>query len=136
MKIVGCLSLLVGGSVAGYLLASLGVVDIVDGLPGTQEEPSISLPTYLSFVAVMLTAVTTVLTAVAIGIGVIAAYTFREIKDEAQKVACKTAQEKAEEALADEVIQARIDKIAFAGGSTSSLHELEKGFDPTDDGNR
>lgn len=93
MKVVLLFAAFVLGVIVCYLLMSLGVVDYLDGLPGTQEEPTLSLPTYLSFLSVMMTAVTAVLAAVAIGIGVVAAYTFREIKNEAQKIADATAQE-------------------------------------------
>ena len=85
MKVVLLFAAFVLGVIVCYLLMSLGVVDYLDGLPGTQQEPALSLPTYLSFLSVMMTAVTAVLAAVAIGIGVVAAYTFREIKNEAQK---------------------------------------------------
>ena len=70
-----------------YLLLSMGVIDAVEGIPGTQEEPALAVPTYLAFMSAMMTAVTAVLAAVAIGIGIVAAYTFREIKDEALKTA-------------------------------------------------
>lgn len=76
-----------------YLLLSLGVVDRVDGIPGTQQEPILSLPTYLSFVSVLLTAVTAILTAVAIGIGLVAAITFRGLKNEARAASEKASRE-------------------------------------------
>ena len=91
MKAVGYAAAFIGGLIVCYLLLSLGVVDKVDGIPGTQEEPDLSLPTYLSFLSVMMTAVTVVLAAVAIGIGVIAAYTFKELKAEAREIAEKIA---------------------------------------------
>ena len=81
MRTVFVVVAFVFGVVVCYLLMSLGVFDAVDGLPGTQQEPALSLPTYLSFLSVMMTAVTAVLAAVAIAIGIIAAYTFRELKD-------------------------------------------------------
>ncbi len=75
IKVVGYTVAFIGGLIVCYLLLSLGVVDKVDGIPSTQEEPILSLPTYLSFLSVLMTAITAVLTAVAIGIGLIAAYT-------------------------------------------------------------
>ena len=117
MKVVLLFAAFVLGVIVCYLLMSLGVVDYLDGLPGTQEEPTLSLPTYLSFLSVMMTAVTAVLAAVAIGIGVVAAYTFREIKNEAQKIADATAQEVAQktaDATAQETAQAVAQKTANA----------------------
>ena len=92
MKAVSYFAVFVGGLVVCFLLVSLGVVDKVDGIQGTQEEPMLSLPTYLSFLSVMMTAMTAVLAAVAIGIGVVAFYTFPGLKAEARSVAEKTAE--------------------------------------------
>ncbi|MFN3169719.1 MAG: hypothetical protein ACE37E_03400 [Hyphomicrobiales bacterium] len=101
------------GLVACYLLMSLGVVDAVDGLPGNQQEPALSLPTYLSFVSVMMTAVTAVLAAVAIAIGIIAAYTFRELKDEARKAAVSAAEKTAEEVSDERLSEVKVKKMVF-----------------------
>jgi len=133
MKLVGYIAIFIGGLIVSYLLISIGVVDAVDGIPGTQKEPAIALPTYLGFVSAMMTAVTTVLAAVAIGIGIVAAYTFREIKDEAQKTASATVDALISEKLSDEAIKARIDEIAFAQNSKG---ELDEDFDPDDAGER
>ena len=96
MKVVWIIAVFIGGLIVGYLMLALGVVDRVDGLPGNQTEPEISLPTYLSFVSVMMTTVTAVLAAVAIGIGVVAFYTFPGLKAEARTVAETTAKTVAE----------------------------------------
>ncbi|MDR6309416.1 hypothetical protein [Pacificitalea manganoxidans] len=101
------------GGVLVFLLISLGVVDRVDGIPGTQEEPVFSLPTYLSFVSVMLTAVTVVLAAVAIGVGVVAAYTFQQLERRAEN----RVEELVKVRLSDEVIKRRVAEIAFATGN-------------------
>lgn len=130
MKVVGYIACIVGGVVLGYLLLLLGVLDAVDGVPGTMEEPAIAMPTYLGFMSAMMTAVTAVLAAVAIGIGIVAAYTFREIKDEALKTASKRVNELVSEKLSDDAIKARIDEIAFGQG------ELDEDFDPDDTGER
>jgi hypothetical protein len=132
MKAAGYIVTFVGGVTVCYLLVSLGVVDRWDGIPGTMEEPALSLPTYLSFVSVMLTAVTVVLTAIAIFIGIVAAFTFRELSEKAEMAA----QKRADEALSDEVIRARIDEIAFKNAKPRALDELEESFDPTDSGER
>ena len=121
-----------GGIVVCFLLFSLGVVDSLDGVPGVLEEPVLSLPTYLSFISVMLTAVTVVLAAVAVFIAIVAAYTFRELREKAEQAA----QKRADEALSDDVIIARIDEIAFRNKMSRPLDELEEGFDPTDRGER
>lgn len=132
MKVMGYVAAFIGGLVVCCLLFSLGVVDKLDGVPGTQEEPALSLPTYLSFISVMMTAVTAVLTAIAIFIGIVAALTFRELSERAEKAA----QRRADKALSDDVIIARIDEITFRHIRTRSLGELEEGFDPTDKSER
>jgi hypothetical protein len=132
MKTATYVAVFLGGMVACFLLVSLGILDRVDGIPGTQEDPILSLPTYLSFVSVMMTAVTAVLAALGIGIGVVAAYTFREIRDEARKSVIT----QLEARLTDEVIKDHVNRIAFAQKQTPTVAELEEGFDPQDDGNR
>lgn len=115
-----------------FLLFQLGVVDIVDGVAGTDREPELSLPTYLSFVSVLLTAVTVILGALAILIGFVAFYTFRELREKAEEAA----QKRVDEALSDEAITARIDEVAFRSRSMRNMEELEAGFDPTDNNER
>ena len=113
----------------GYLALAMGVVDAVDGLPGNSDEPILSLPTYLSFLSVMMTAV--------------AAYTIREITERANKTvetaalnATKAAEKAASVALSEEAINDRIDKIALGRRQTPTVAELEESFDKEDDGNR
>ncbi|WP_269930640.1 hypothetical protein [Aminobacter sp. HY435] len=136
MRTVSYIAVFIGGLVVCYLLLSLGVVDAVDGLPGPQEEPSLSLPTYLSFLSVMLTAVTAVLAAVAIGIGVVAFYTIPGLKTEAtnvaQKAAEKTAREVSEEALAEVKIRKMIVDLNFKVIKDLE-QEKEWGNDPMDE---
>jgi hypothetical protein len=132
MKLASYVATAIGGAIVCFLLLSLGIVDRVDGIPGTQEEPMLNLPTYLSFLSVMLTAVTAILAALAIGIGVVAAYTFREIRDEARKAVVS----KVDDVLSDDAINARINRIAFAQRRAPTVAELEDDFDPEDDGNR
>lgn len=127
------------------LLFKLGVMDFADGVQGVQSEPAYTLPTYLSFVGVMLTVVTVVLAAVAIGIGVVAAFTIQEIRERADETV-KTAKEQAkaakeealelvEEALSEEAINDRLAHfVRTRQGPT--VAELEEGFDPADTGNR
>ncbi|WP_309765029.1 hypothetical protein [Pacificitalea manganoxidans] len=113
MRAVKLMAAFTSGGVLVFLLISLGVVDRVDGIPGTQEEPVFSLPTYLSFVSVMLTAVTVVLAAVAIGVGVVAAYTFQQLERRAEN----RVEELVKVRLSDEVIKRRVAEIAFATGN-------------------
>ena len=143
MKVVGYLAVFIGGLVIGYLALAMGVVDAVDGLPGNADEPLLSLPTYLSFLSVMMTAVTVVLAALAIGVGVVAAYTIEEIKKRASDTAenaarnATTAALKAvSNALSDDAINDRIDKIAFGRRQMPTVAELEESFDQEDNGNR
>ncbi|WP_273691678.1 hypothetical protein [Ketogulonicigenium vulgare] len=132
MKAASYVLTLLGGGIACFLLISLGVLDMVDGIPGTQAEPMLSLPTYLGFLSVMLTAVTVILAALAIGIGLIAAYTFREIRNEAAKAALS----RLDEALSEEAFNDRVNKLLYGKRINPTVAELEQGFDPSDDGNR
>jgi len=116
MKVIAYAACIVGGVVLGYLLFSLGVVDAVDGVPGTMEEPAIAMPTYLGFMSAMMTAVTAVLAAVAIGIGIVAAFTFRGITENAERAAAAKVEKLVAEKLSDEAIKARVAEIAFATG--------------------
>lgn len=143
-------AIFLGGAVVCFLLVSMGVVDKIDGIPGTQTEPEISLPTYLGFLSVMLSAVSVILTALAIGIGVVAAYTFRGIRDEVQgnldaraveaqrklDAALRAIEEKADAAVAGALVAARKDPIGMAIGPGLTVAELEEDFDREDDGNR
>ena len=136
MKVTGWIAFFIFWIVICYLLISLREVDAFDGQPRIQEESNYSLPIYLSFIGVMMTSITVVLAAVAIGIGIVAAYTFSEIKGEAIKVANETAQKRANEALSEEVIQRRIDAIAFGSIQKRQVDELEQEFDPDDQSER
>lgn len=120
MRVATYAGTFIGGMVACYLLWLLGVVDKVDGVPGTQKEPQLSLPTYLGFISVMMTAVTVILAALAIGIGVVAAYTFRELKEEAKTVSRNTASGVAEKA-ANEVAAKVAGKVATEALSDVNL---------------
>ena len=129
MKAVSYLAVFVGGLVVCFLLVSLGVVDKVDGIPGTQEEPMLSLPTYLSFLSVMMTAMTAVLAAVAIGIGVVAFYTFPGLKAEARSVAEKTTKLVAAEALSEIKIKEMVLEL-YAKAEKDRQQADEWGKDP------
>ena len=153
MKAAGYMAVFIGGLVVCFLLISLGVVDVFDGVPGTQTDPDLSLPTYLSFLGVMMTAVTVVLTALGIGVGIVAIFTFAGIKEEVQKVAAKMTTDadkrvadalaavdrKTDEALSEDAIEravvARFDKITTRR-QNPTVAELEEGFDREDNGNR
>ncbi len=136
MKVVGYLVVFVSGIIACYLFLSLGVVDVIDGLPGTEKEPLLSLPTYLNFVSVMLTSVTVVLAGLAIGIGVIAAYTIRDIKDDARRSAENIAQELVSKALSKEKIELLISKVAFGDIFGGIENESENKLDANDEDER
>lgn len=133
MRIVAFIVGLIGGAVFCFLMFSLGVADWIDGTLGTEQEPALAIPTYLSFVSAMMTAVTVVLAAIAIGIGLVAAYTFREIKEHAEKSASEKINKLVEEKLSDDAIKARVAEIAFATGPKS---ELDEDYDPDDAGER
>jgi hypothetical protein len=107
MKIVGYIAIFFGGMIVSYLMFQFSINSRNYGILGYQQEPMLLLPTYLSFISVMMTAVTAVLAAVAIGIGIIAAYTFREIKDESLKLASNRVNDLVSEKLSDEAIGLR-----------------------------
>jgi cytochrome bd-type quinol oxidase subunit 2 len=142
MKSVGYLAVFFGGLVFGYLAFVMGWVDVLDGLPSHTDEPILSLPTYLSFLSVMLTAVTVVLAALAIGVGIVAAYTIGDITKRANDTVkdaatqATTAAEKAvSEALSEDKINARLDNIVNKK-QTPTIAELEDNFYPQDSGER
>lgn len=131
MKVVFLVASFIFGIVVCYLLLSLGVVDALDKIPGTQAEPSLSLPTYLGFLAVMMTAVTAVLAAVAIGIGIVAAYTFREIKDEAQRTADAATQKVADERLSEVKVRAMVLEL-YAKAEAERQQDVMWDEDPSE----
>ena len=132
MKEVTYVAVFIGGVVVCYLLTLMGVIDFPGGVLRTEslEGP---LSTYLGLVSVMMTAITAVLAAVAIGIGIVAAYTFREIKSEALRSADNRVEELVSERLSERAIRSRIDEIAFR---QESRGELDQNFDPDDAGER
>lgn len=133
MKAVGYVACAVGGAVLCYLLLSLGVVDAVDGVPGTMQEPAIAMPTYLGFMSAMMTAVTAVLAAVAIGIGLVAFFTFREIEKKVLDSTGVKVNEMLNDRLSDDVLDKRIQAYSF---KRATRGELEEDFDPEDMGER
>ena len=136
MKAVGYIVTFIGGLIVCYLLFSLGVVDKVDGVRGSQQDPILSLPTYLSFLSVMLTAV---LAAMAIGIGIIAAYTFKELKQEAQTTSEKVSTSVATQIAADALSEVRVRGIVFelyAKDKKEREQKDEWGDDPTENEER
>ena len=107
MKAVVAIISFIGGALVVYLFISLGVLNAI---PGIQEEADFKLSVYLNFVGVMMTTVTVVLAALAIGITVVAVFTFREIKQEAQKSAAA----KIEEKLNEKYVKDLVAGIVFA----------------------
>ncbi|WP_419738576.1 hypothetical protein [Ruegeria sp.] len=136
MKSVFFIASLIGGAVFCYILFSLGVVDKIDGIPGVDQEPVFAIPTYLSFISAMMTAVTVVLAAVAIGIGVVAAYTFREIKDEAQRVARTTAQKIAQHVADERLSEVKVKGMVldlYAKAEEERQQDVKWGEDPSEE---
>lgn len=136
MKVAGWIVFFIFWVVICYLVLSLWGTERALDLSIEQNGEDSKLSIYLIFIGVMLTAVTVVLAAVAIGIGIVAAYTFGEIKNEARKIAEETARKKADDALSEQVIRRRIDEIAFRNTQQRRDDELEFGFDPNDQGER
>lgn len=89
---------------------------------GNAQTSAIATPTYmLSVVSTLLTAVTVVLAVLGIGIGLIAAYTLREIKNEA----LRATNELANEVLSEKNIDQRLAKIIFRGMDLQNSQDSE-----------
>lgn len=136
MRAVIYISIFIGGLVACYLLFSLGIVEVADRHPLLAHDPEVTLPTYMSFIGVMLTAVTVVLASVAIGIGVVAFYTFPGLRTEAGNVAKTaaedTAREVAEEALAEVKVREMVTQLYSADKKNREQQEEWDG-EPVDE---
>lgn len=115
MKIVLGISLFFSLCVVIYLLVAL---KRLSSMPGTWVETTLTLPTYLDFIGVMMTTVTVVLTALAIGISVVAISTFREIEQKVQRAVNK----KIDENVHEKRIRKIVNDIIFAG---SKLEQQE-----------
>jgi hypothetical protein len=133
VRVVSYVVVFLIGALGVYLLFAVGALDSIDGKPGAYAEPELSLPTYLSFVGVMLTTVTAVLAAVAIGIGIVAFYTYTGLKTEAKLIAevtaSSTAKAVADEALAEVKIKAIV--LELYATAQKNIEQKEKwGEDP------
>lgn len=102
---------IVAGGVLTYLFISLGTFN---SMPGAREYPAFELPIYLDFIGVMMTTVTTVLAAVAIGIALVAIFTFREIKQIVVAEANKTLA-KIDKNIDKEYIRRIFEQMIFEG---------------------
>jgi uncharacterized membrane protein YccC len=139
MRILGYLVVFLGGLVTCYLLFSMGVVAKMNGIPNTQQEPMLLLPTYLGFLSVLLTAVTAVLAALAIGIGIVAAYTFKELKAEAREASKAVSQSVAKEVAAEALSEVRVKKMVlelYAAADAEKHQKQEWGDEPADSEDR
>lgn len=127
MKLVGYVAVALGGAIVSYLLLTIRVVNPID------------LPTYLSFLSVLLTAITVVLTAVAIGIGLVAAITFKGLKEvseqTAKDISSATAKEVADDALSEVRVRAIVVEIYTAAEQERQRAQLV-GDDPDDNEER
>ena len=121
MKIVAYIATLIFVVVLIWVFCSQWVLDVVSDTPGVAQESKTAISTYLSFISAMMTAVTAVMATVAIGIGIVAAYTFRELKKEA----LKATQELVAEALSQENIDQRIAVAALRGVSEQGSQDSE-----------
>lgn len=89
MKSILTIASVIFGGLFVYLCFHIGVIQSPSDYRVVEHAPNFSLPTYLSFVGVMLTSVTVMLAAVTIGIGLVAAVTFSKL----EKMAMKTLEE-------------------------------------------
>ncbi len=133
MRAISYISVLLIGALSVYLLFAVGALDGVDGKPGPYAEPELSLPTYLSFISVMLTTVTVVLAAVAIGIGIVAFYTYGGLKDEAKAIARTNAEAIAKSVSSEALAEVKIRQMVFelyAKAEKDRQQQEEWGEDP------
>ena len=101
---------------------------------GARQEPLRYLPLYLSFIGTMMTAVTVVLAAVAIGIAILAAFTLREVHqrvDQRVDTMMTERMEKFETKLGKEAARI-IAKNYLNNSQNPTLAELEGDFDSDD----
>lgn len=136
MRAVLYIASFIGGLVACYLLFSLGIVGQADQDPLLGNDPSVTLPTYISFIGVMMTSVTVVLAAVAVGIGVVAFYTIPGLRTEAGTVAKKAAEDTARvvatEALAEVKVRLMVEAL-YAADKKNREQEEEWDGEPVDE---
>ncbi len=132
MKALGYVATFVVGGFICWLLFSLGAIDKIGAIPIDQKGPDQNVSVYLSFLSVMLTAVTVLLAGLAIVIGIVAAYTFKELGERAEKLVQNKLEAALNDAAIDALIAKRVDEVAFRNERTSSLGELEKNFDHSD----
>ncbi len=100
-------------STAVVLLSYIGVFDIFDSVMGTEAEPYLSTPTYLSFISVMMTSVTVVLAVFAITIGLLTVFTIKEIKDKSIERATQIATDVATDQITKVLQKDKIAKIIW-----------------------
>lgn len=143
MKTLSYIIIFIVGMLVFYFLILLGIVGKIDISGGVQSEPMLALPTYLSFIGVMMTAVTVVLAALAIGIGIIAAFTFKELKNEAHNTAEITAmaisEKVAKKVAGDALSEVSVRKILlelYAKSEENKDQIMDWGQDPPEEEER
>lgn len=134
MRAASYIAVLILGALGAFLLMTFAPEGSV--LESVRKRTDFDPSLYLNLVAVLLTSVTVILTALAIGIGVVAAFTFGEIKGTARETASKAAEKRANEILSEDNVRRRIDEVAFGDIRGRHEEELETGFDPQDTGER
>ena len=135
------LACIIAGLVIGMLFISSGSVRFEGNVPIAIDAPNIDVSTIFIFVSILLTAVTAVLAAVTIGLGVLAVFTFREIRTAAEKTAKSTAEETAKLTAEEVAIKVANDRAKEILEKTDQAmkpfnEELDRRFDPNDDGER
>jgi hypothetical protein len=147
----GAVGLCVGAGLI-VIFTQHGVINLDSFYRVPDEVPVFEFPTYLSFIGTMLTAVTAILAALAIFIGVVAAFTIKEIKEiandavkearaiaEAAKIEAEIGRREAMEQVEKQLSEGAFDKRVaayIAKQRRQTVAELEEDFDPEDTGNR
>lgn len=134
MKILSHLLALFLGAGLTYFFIFYNTINGPSVVHASESGPTLNI-SYTDFLSVMLTVVTIVLAALAIGVGLVAFRTVREIKSDARSAV------KSEVDEAMKGIKARIDETVAqmmfrTGHGAGEQGELEPEFDPTDSGDR
>ena len=134
MRILSYLLALLLGAGLVYLFTSFDAISGPSVVRASESGATLNI-TYADFLSVMLTVVTIVLAALAIGVGLLAFRTVKEIKTDARS-AVKSEVDNAMEGVKNTIEQTVAQMMFRTGHGAREQGELEPEFDPTDTGDR
>ena len=134
MKTLPYVLMFLSGVGLTYFFISYDVINGPSALPSAATGPVLNI-SYADFVSIMLTAVTIVLAAVAVAVGIVAFRTVREIKSDARSAVKKEVEDSMQDV--SNRIEETVAQIMYRTGNKSGQEgELEREFDPVDSGER